>query len=267
MSPSPIAEISARISVIESRFRAPAVEPLASNGSTITPRSTNNGASFADAYGAASATATSPTFSPLPNGIGTAPLTVAVPWSQIPGAMAPVIGSTTHTGGTTPYDGATIGVSATGSVASPTPVSVPTGPAGQTLSSLDARSVAPGTPYADLFNAAGQRHGVPPRLLASIGWVESRYNPNALSPDGAQGVMQLMPFVSEHYGVDANVPAQAIDAAAQLLSEHHDRFGNWDLSVASYFSGAGAVSRAGNQPPTSRSHEYVRSVTERLPHV
>ena len=260
MSPSPIAEISARISVIESRFRAPAVEPLASNGSTITPRSTNKGASFADAYGAASATATSPTFSPLPNGIGTAPLTVAVPWSQIPGASTSVMGTTAF--GASITDATTPGTFAG---AAPAPAS--TGPAGQTLSSLDARSVAPGTPYANLFDAAGQCHGVPPRLLASIGWVESRYNTNALSPDGAQGVMQLMPFVSEHYGVDANVPAQAIDAAAQLLSEHHDRFGNWDLSVASYFSGAGAVSRAGNQPPTSRSHEYVRSVTERLPHV
>ena len=267
MTPHPIAALSARISSIESRFRAPGVERV---GSTASTGSANNGAAFSNAYSAASSSATPPPAV----GLGgeatvasalsfTIPQAVAVPWSQIPGAWPSVIGPA----GAAASAGSWTGVGSTGPTGSTTPDPVPTGPAGQTIESLDARSVAVGTPYADLFDAAGQRHGVPPRLLASIGWVESRYNPNALSPDGAQGVMQLMPFVSEAYGVDPHVPAQAIDAAAQLLSEHHDRFGNWELSVASYFSGAGAVSRAGNQPPTSRSHGYVRSVTERLPHV
>ncbi len=264
MTPLPITAISARISSIESRFRPPGVDRVASTSPT---GSAGSGAAFSDAYSAASATAPSR----MGLGAGTTvpsatsfafPSTVAVPWSQLPGS--------TQSAYTPVSVGAWNGVGAVGSTGYATPASpgsIPTGPAGQTLESLDARPVVAGTPYAELFDAAGQRHGVPPRLLASIGWVESRYNPNALSPDGAQGVMQLMPFVSEAYGADPHVPAQAIDAAAQLLSEHHDRFGNWELSVASYFSGAGAVSRAGNQPPTSRSHDYVRSVTERLPHV
>ena len=50
-----------------------------------------------------------------------------------------------------------------------------------------------GVPYADLFNAAGARHGVSPRLLAAVAKVESGYNPKAVSKAGAQGLMQIMP--------------------------------------------------------------------------
>lgn len=125
-------------------------------------------------------------------------------------------------------------------------------------------SVPPDTPFAAHFEAAAARHGVPARLLAAVGWVESRYRPDAVSGAGAQGVMQLMPFVSEAYGVNPWDPAQAIDAAAQLLSEHHARFGSWDLALAAYNAGAGAVARAGNQPPSANVANYVNKVNERI---
>lgn len=119
-------------------------------------------------------------------------------------------------------------------------------------------------PFADRFNAAGAAHGVPPTMLAAVGFVESRYQPDAVSPAGARGVMQLMPFVADELGVDATVPAEAIDGAARLLAQHRDRFGSWELALASYFSGAGAVSRAGNVPPTPRSQRYVDDVLARM---
>lgn len=150
----------------------------------------------------------------------------------------------------------------------------PTSPAGQ----LDATSpagtvdglagVSPSAPdsvpYADEFEAAGARHGVPPRLLAAIGWVESNYQPDVVSPAGAIGLMQLMPFVADHLGVDARDPVQAIDGAARLLADHHRRFGSWDLAAAAYFSGAGAVAKAGNTIPTERSAHYVDKVQRRM---
>lgn len=123
--------------------------------------------------------------------------------------------------------------------------------------------VAPGTPFAREFEAAGARHGVPPRLLAAVGWVESGYRPDAVSPAGAVGLMQIMPMTARELGVDPTDPLQAIDGAARLLAAHHDRFGAWDLALAAYHSGAGAVSRAGNIPPP-RAAEYVRRVDARL---
>ncbi|MDJ0767461.1 MAG: lytic transglycosylase domain-containing protein [Ilumatobacter sp.] len=125
-------------------------------------------------------------------------------------------------------------------------------------------AVPPGTPFGIHFETAAARHGVPADLLAAVGWVESRYQPEVVSPAGAIGVMQLMPFVADELGVDPADPVAAIDGGARLLAAHHDRFGSWDLALAAYFSGAGAVSRAGNNIPTARSEEYVRRVHERL---
>lgn len=123
--------------------------------------------------------------------------------------------------------------------------------------------VAPGTPFAQEFEAAAARHGVPARLLAAVGWVESGYRPEVVSPAGAIGLMQIMPMTANELGVDPTDPVQAIDGAARLLAAHRDRFGSWDLALAAYHSGAGAVARAGNSPPP-RAAEYVRRVNERL---
>jgi peptidoglycan DL-endopeptidase CwlO len=124
-------------------------------------------------------------------------------------------------------------------------------------------AVALGTPFAQTFEAAGARHGVPPRLLAAVGWVESRYQVDAISPDGAIGVMQIMPMTATELGVDPTDPEAAIDGAARLLASHRSRFGTWDLALAAYHSGGGAVSRAGNTAPP-RAAEYVRRVHARL---
>src|SRR5690606_6106226 len=102
----------------------------------------------------------------------------------------------------------------------------------------------PDTPYAELFDAASARHGVPVRMLAGVAWVESRFQPDVTSAAGAQGLMQLMPFVSEHYGVNPWDPAQAIDTGARILAEHYQRFNSWDLALAAYNAGAGAVAAA-----------------------
>lgn len=120
-----------------------------------------------------------------------------------------------------------------------------------------------GVPYADQFSAAGARHGVPPELLAAVGWVESRYQPDAVSPAGAEGLMQLMPFVSAELGVDPHDPAAAIDGAARVLAGHHRRFGSWELAIAAYHAGAGAVARAGG-PPGPRTATYVERVMQRM---
>jgi soluble lytic murein transglycosylase-like protein len=121
--------------------------------------------------------------------------------------------------------------------------------------------VPAGTPYADLFTKAGLRNGVDPALLAAVARQESGYNPRAVSPAGAQGLMQLMPATARGLGVsDPFDPAQAIDGAARMLHDLIGRFGHVDLALAAYNAGPGAVTRYGGIPPYPETQNYVHSV-------
>lgn len=116
-------------------------------------------------------------------------------------------------------------------------------------------------PYADLFTAAAQKYGVDADLLAAVAKQESGFNPKAVSPAGAQGLMQLMPATAQGLGVTNSFdPAQAVDGAARLLSDLLDRFGRTDLALAGYNAGPGAVLRYDGIPPYPETQNYVRSV-------
>ena len=124
-----------------------------------------------------------------------------------------------------------------------------------------ARGVASGTPFADLFSTAGQKYGVDPALLAAIAKQESGYNPRAVSPAGAQGLMQLMPGTAAGLGVENPFdPAQAVDGAARLMRDLLDRFGRTDLALAAYNAGPGAVLKYGGIPPYPETQRYVPAV-------
>ena len=125
---------------------------------------------------------------------------------------------------------------------------------------LNAR-MSTGTPYAGLFEAAGQKYGVSPALLSAVARQESGYDARAVSPAGAQGLMQLMPGTAHGLGVtNAFDPTQAVDGAAHLLRGLLDRFGSTDLALAAYNAGPGAVLRYGGVPPYAETQKYVRSV-------
>lgn len=124
-----------------------------------------------------------------------------------------------------------------------------------------AARVSDGTPYAGLINAAAARTGVPGELLAAVAKQESGFNPKAVSPAGAQGLMQLMPATARGLGVENPFdPAQAIDGAARLLRSLLDRFGQTDLALAAYNAGPGAVARYDGIPPYRETQNYVRNV-------
>jgi hypothetical protein len=121
--------------------------------------------------------------------------------------------------------------------------------------------VPAGTPYADLFSRAGSQYGVDPALLAAVAKQESGFNPSAVSPAGAQGLMQLMPATADGLGVsDPFNPSQAVDGAARLLRDLLGRFGQVDLALAAYNAGPGAVQRYDGIPPYPETQHYVRSV-------
>jgi soluble lytic murein transglycosylase-like protein len=91
---------------------------------------------------------------------------------------------------------------------------------------------------------------------------ESGGNSRAVSPAGAEGLMQLMPSTAASYGVNPFDPAQAIDAAGRILGESMRRYdGSVSLSLAAYNAGPGAVARYGGIPPYPETQNYVKRIT------
>jgi soluble lytic murein transglycosylase-like protein len=113
------------------------------------------------------------------------------------------------------------------------------------------------------IDEAAARHHVAPGLVRSVIKVESNFNPNAVSPKGAMGLMQLMPSTARSLKV-ANPfdPAENVDAGVRHLRMLLDSYGgNVRLSLAAYNAGAGAVARSAGVPHFRETQNYVRRIT------
>lgn len=121
-------------------------------------------------------------------------------------------------------------------------------------------TIADNVPYADLFKAAGAKHGISPSILAAVAKTESAFDPTAVSHAGAQGLMQFMPATAADMGVDPFDPASAIDGAARYLAQNLRQFGSIDLALAAYNAGPGAVQTHGGIPPFAETQAYVPKV-------
>jgi soluble lytic murein transglycosylase-like protein len=126
-------------------------------------------------------------------------------------------------------------------------------------------SAGPSPETALAIRDASARHGVSETLVAAVAWRESGFNPAAVSPKGARGVMQLMPATARTLGVDPADPAANIDGGADYLSRMLRRFdGDLAKSLAAYNAGPEAVERYGGVPPYAETTNYVRSVLARI---
>jgi soluble lytic murein transglycosylase-like protein len=114
-----------------------------------------------------------------------------------------------------------------------------------------------------LILASSQTHRVPASLIRAVIAIESNFNPNAVSPKGARGLMQLMPATAKRFGAKNSFdPHDNISAGAKYLRWLLDAFGNdMSLALAAYNAGENAVLRAGNKIPNySETMQYVPKV-------
>jgi len=111
---------------------------------------------------------------------------------------------------------------------------------------------------ADIQRIAAQ-HRLDPALMHAVIHAESAYNPQAVSPKGATGLMQLMPPTAARFGVSNSYdPVANMQGGARYLRWLLDRFQDTRLAVAAYNAGEGAVQRYGNQvPPFRETQTYV----------
>lgn len=113
--------------------------------------------------------------------------------------------------------------------------------------------------------AAAARHGLEPALVDAVAHQESRFRPDAVSPKGAIGVMQLMPATAADLGVNPWDVGQNIDGGARYLRAMLDRFGgDLALALAAYNAGPGAVERHRGVPPFAETRTYVARISADL---
>lgn len=115
-----------------------------------------------------------------------------------------------------------------------------------------------------LVEEAARKHNVDPLLIHSVIQVESHYNPFAVSPKGALGLMQLIPATARRFGVsNAFDPRQNIDAGVRYLKYLQDLFQDDRLALAAYNAGEGSVVKHWRIPPYRETRDYVRRVGEK----
>ena len=115
----------------------------------------------------------------------------------------------------------------------------------------------------EMVRAAARRSGLPPEFVESVAQVESGFRPDAVSPKGALGVMQLMPGTAKTLGADPHDTAQNIDAGTRLLRDLLIKYdGDVVKALAAYNAGEGAVDKYQGMPPYNETRWYVKKVID-----
>ncbi len=117
-------------------------------------------------------------------------------------------------------------------------------------------------PFGAQIVAVAERREIDPLLVAAVAQTESAFDTLAVSPEGALGLMQMMPATAEQFGV-ANVydPSQNLDAGASYLASLLRRFdGDLVLALAAYNAGPGKVDRFNGMPPFRETRKFTEGV-------
>jgi len=117
--------------------------------------------------------------------------------------------------------------------------------------------------YLAMAEKAAVEFGVPKDIYARLIAIESNWNPNARSPDGAIGLAQLMPETAVRLGVDPHDPQSNLEGGALYLKQQFMRFRSWKLAVAAYNAGPEAVVTYNDVPPFPETQAYVSIIMGR----
>jgi hypothetical protein len=117
------------------------------------------------------------------------------------------------------------------------------------------------SPYEQTLRDAEDLYGLPPNLLLKVAQVESNFNPNAVSPKGAQGLMQIMP--NYHPQAEPQDWKKSAYYSASFLRSLYDQFGNWDDAVKAYNTGPTNLSKGIVPKETVNYHQNVMAGANR----
>ena len=147
----------------------------------------------------------------------------------------------------------------------PAPIKTYAVPRAETVRATRYVAVDRGWQYENLISEHSRLNGVRSDLVRAVMQVESAFNPYAISPKGAMGLMQLMPATMRLYGVlNAFNPAENVRAGVAYLRDLLDRYSNnEELALAAYNAGPGAVDKHGQAvPPYRETRNYVAKINK-----
>jgi len=118
-----------------------------------------------------------------------------------------------------------------------------------------------------LIQENAQRENLQPDLIRAVINEESGSRPCAVSSKGAQGLMQLMPSMTQQFGVtDPFDPKQNVDAGSQLLKQLLAKYnGDLRLALSAYNAGSDRVDKDGGIPQIPETMNYVNDILSKLP--
>jgi len=109
------------------------------------------------------------------------------------------------------------------------------------------------------MSAIACEQGIPTGLFDALIIRESRYDPGAVSPKSAKGLVQLVPGTAAYLGIDPDDPVQNLRGGARYLREQLDRFGQVHLALAAYNAGPARI-RGGMVPQIRETQDYVADI-------
>ena len=127
-------------------------------------------------------------------------------------------------------------------------------------------TAAPVNSMVAMIRETAARHGLPVEFLEAVVLALSQFRVHAVSPEGAIGLMQLMPDTAKTLGVDASDPRQNLEAGAGYLRQLLVRYqGDVEKSLVAYVAGPAWAARSDGSPPPAGARRVVKLVAERFP--